>query len=235
MATSHPATLPRRQVLMIAATAVVLPVVGCGVPQAADRDLRARISAALARSGHTLHADLVESDDSTLTAVPTPSLTTWRVMEINAEQGAHPILFHVGVAGRQALLLTGRPAQFDRMVGADDGRVESEAQAARLGRLYVETTRPAGVLTYVITSVDDIEFRPGLARADARYRDRIVERYRSVVAAPVARRRGDGFSAEVYTMRNSALQRRDLTITSTQSVTESVETLASGLPTPYVR
>lgn len=176
MPTSPPSMHTRRRMLAIAAAAVVLPMVGCRKPEAADRDLRTTICAALARSGHDFQADVVRSDDSTLTFVPAPTLTRWRVIEVSEDRGPHPVLFHVGVAGRQALLLTGRPGEFNRMTGADDGTVADEEQAAELGRLFVETTRPAGVLTYVIDSVDDIEFRPGIDGADARYRDEIVER-----------------------------------------------------------
>lgn len=225
----------RRRVLTIAAAAVVLPALGCRGRTGADQNLRATISAALSRAGHIFQANVVGSDDSTLTSIPAPTLTRWRIIEVREDRGPHPVLFHVGTAGRQALLLTGHPAAFERMVKADDGTVTNEEQAAKLGRLQVETTRPGGVLTYVISSVDDIEFRPGIEGADARYRDRITERYRPLVAAPSARRRGNDFEVEVWVMRDSSLQRRDLTIDAAQSISRQVETVAGDLPTPYVR
>lgn len=181
MRTSHPSMHTRRRMLAIVAAAVVLTMAGCRKPETAHQDLRGSISAALSRAGHTSQADVVGSDDSTLTSVPAPTLTRWRVIEVSEDRGPHPVLFHVGVAGRQALLLTGRPGEFNRMT--------------------VPTTA----------------------------RSRTGNRQRS------SSRQGNGFSAEVYAMRNGSLQRRDLTIGTTQSASEKVETLAADLPTPYAR
>jgi hypothetical protein len=98
----------------------------------------------------------------------------------------------------------------------------------------VETTRPAGRLTYVIGNVNEIKFRPGITGSAAQLRDEIVAKYRSMINPPTATATGDGFTVVAYVVQDRPLQRRDLTVGARGTVTDKSTTLVPDLPTPYV-
>jgi hypothetical protein len=234
-----------RLVVLIAAVSVVLlpgcaPGSGGGAGASPtphvrpDEQLRKTISAALSRGGHPVEGDIVARGGSRLTPLRAPFLKSWQVVQVDYRRNPHPVLFHVAAGAGQAYLLTGDPAAFTRMTSADGTHLTEPAGAARAGRLYLETTRPAGILSYVINGVNDIRFRPGITGTDARHRDAITARYRSVVTAPAAVAKGDGFLTTAYVVKDQELQRRDLTVTANGAVRETTRTLVRDLPVPFV-
>lgn len=197
-----------------------------------DEALRGAIRAGLAQSGRNTEADIVVRGGSRLTRVQAPFLKRWQIIRVDYRQTSRPVLFHVAVGEGQARLLTGAPAAFGEVTAADGVRVTDPAVAAQLARTFVETTRPAGRLTYVVGAVTDIRFRPGLTGAAAARRDQIVKEYGSVLAAPAAKASGEGFAAIVYVVQGRALQRRDITVGAGGSVRERTRVLAPDLPVP---
>lgn len=195
--------------------------------------MRSSISTALAKAGRAYEAGIVTQGGSKLTVLPAPFLRTWKVVQIDYRQGARPVLFHVATQGPYAYLLTGLPSEFGKMNTADGVRISDPATAAEVGRLYLETTRPAGKLSYVINSVDEIKFRPGISGTDVQHRDEILSKYRTVVSAPAATAKGGEYSVVAYVVKDRELQRRDLTITAAGDVKEAVKVLVPDLPVPY--
>jgi hypothetical protein len=55
-----------------------------------------------------------------------------------------------------------------------------------------------------------------------------------VVTALAATPAAKGFTAVVYVVQDSELQRRDITVGANGSVTEKTKTLVPNLPVPYV-
>ena len=196
--------------------------------------MHATLSTALLRAGHPAEADVVGRDASRLTRLEASFLTDWQIVQVDHTAPPHPVRFHLAVSGPQVHLLTGDPAAFNRMTAADRTEIGSTEDAVQLARTFLETTRPAGRLTYLIGSVDDIRFRPGLPAAESRRRDQIVARYRPVIAPPQATAVSDGFAVTAYVVRDSDLQRHALAVAADGQVRDEVESLVPDLPTPYV-
>ncbi|MQY03876.1 hypothetical protein [Actinomadura macrotermitis] len=227
-------------------TIALLAVAGCGGSGAGkgsastptpnhrpDEQVRQTIAAALRQEGHPTEAGVVTAGGTRLTALPTPFLTTWKIYQVDSRQGPHPVRLHVASGGSQAVLLTGAPKAFATVTRLDGTAVKDPQTAAGLGRVYLETTRPAGLLTYVVSTVDEIRFRPGITGGDAQRRDALVGRYRPVIKAPNAVAQGPGYAVTAFVVRDRALERRDLTIGKAGTVKEKITTLAPDLPVPY--
>ncbi|WP_067824726.1 hypothetical protein [Actinomadura kijaniata] len=232
-----------RRLPAVLAAVVLLGVAGCqgGTTEGKtpvkptprpDEAVRTSIAAGLGQAGDAEQAAVVTRGGSQLTPVPAPFLKTWKIFQVDYRQGAHPVRFFVASSGSKATLLTGRPKAFTSVTAEDGANVADPATAATLARLYVETTRPAEKLTYVVGSVDEIQFRPGLSGDDAARKDAIVKRYRPVVKAPEGAAQGDGFAVTVFVVKDSELQRRAFTVSKRGAVTEKTTTLVKDLPVP---
>jgi hypothetical protein len=195
--------------------------------------MRNTIKTALTQAGRTTEADIVTRGGARLTPLQAPFLETWKIIQVDYRQGPHPVRFHVAVGGSQAQLLTGTPEAFDTVTAAAGTRVTDAASAVQLGRTYLETTRPQGKLTYVVSSADEIKFRPGITGTAAGRRDQILAKYRNVITAPAVTAEGAGFAVVAYLVQDRALQRRDLTITEQGAVKDKSTTLVPDLPVPY--
>jgi hypothetical protein len=200
-----------------------------------DEAMRNTIKTALTQAGRTTEADIVTRGGARLTPVRAPFLGSWKIIQVDYRQGPHPVMFHVAVGGSQAQLLTGTPEAFGRVTAAAGTQVTDAASAAQVGRTFLETTRPAGKLTYVIDSVNEIKFRPGISGSAAQRRDEILAKYRTVVrplsAAPP---KGGAFTMTAFVVQDRELQERSLVVNRQGSVTERSRTLVPDLPIPYV-
>ncbi|MFG2085545.1 MULTISPECIES: hypothetical protein [unclassified Spirillospora] len=227
----------------VALALVALLLTGCasasgtgGTPERntrPDEGTRQTISEGLLKSGKREEARIVKLGGSRLSRVEAPFLGNWKIYRVVYRQSSHPVLLHVATAHGQVELLTGSPKAFGKVMAADGGTVEDAAAAAALARVYVETTRPSGILTYVVGRVEDIKFRPGITGDDARQRDAIVAEYRPRIKAPTAVAGGKGFTATVYSVKGEALQRHVIKISPNGAVEDDVKTLVPDLPVPY--
>jgi hypothetical protein len=229
---------------VVAAAVAALVLAGCtgtsgdGAAQTPktrpDEGMRNTIKTALTQAGRASEADVVTRGGARLTPLPTPFLRSWRIIQVDYRQGPHPVMFHVAVGAGRAYLLTGNPAAFQQVTAADGTRVTDAASAVRLVRTYLETTRPAGRLTYVVDSVDQIRFRPGLTGTAAQRRAEIVARFRSVVwplsAGPP---KGGSYTMTAFVVQDQELQQRSLVVSGQGVVTERSRTLVDDLPVPY--
>lgn len=236
---------PGRLFAGLALALVVLVLAGCasssgadgsGTPRSntrPDERLRQTISQGLMSEGRQEEARIVALGGSRLTRVEAPFLRTWAIYRVDYRQSPHPVQLHVATGGGRVELLTGVPEAFGRVTAADGTAVGGAAGAVALARAYVETTRPGGVLTYVVGRVEDIEFRPGITGAAAERRDEILAEYRPRIKEPAAEASGKGFTVTVYVVKDKALQRHDIGVTAKGAVEDRVKTLVPDLPVPY--
>ncbi|MEV0668233.1 hypothetical protein ACIBI3_43320 [Actinomadura luteofluorescens] len=198
-----------------------------------DEQLRQTISQGLQTEGRQEEARIVALGGSRLTRVEAPFLRTWTIYRVDYRQSPHPVQLHVATGGGRVELLTGVPKAFGRVTAADGTTVRDAAAAVAVARAYVETTRPGGVLTYVVGRVEDIRFRPGITGDAARRRDEILAEYRPRITAPAARAGGNGFTVTAFVVKDKALQRHDIEVTANGAVDDHVKTLVPDLPVPY--
>ncbi|TDB87483.1 hypothetical protein [Actinomadura sp. 7K534] len=207
---------------------------GAEAPARPGEQLRQTIGNGLLESGKREEARIVRLDGTRLIPVDAPVLRSWKIYRVDHRQGPHPALLHVALGHGRVELLTGAPDAFGKVMAADGGTVEDTATAVALARVYVETTRPGGILTYVVGRVEDIRFRPGITGDDARHRDEIVAEYGPRIKAPVAVANGKkGFTATVFVVRDEALRRHDLKVSPKGAIEDEVKTLVPDLPVPY--
>jgi hypothetical protein len=193
-----------------------------------------RISTGLRAAGRTFEAETVARGESRLTLVPAPFLKSWRIIQVEHIQGPHPVLFHVAQSRSVVHLLTGDPAAFSKVGTADAGTVSDLQTAVELAKVFLTTTRPAGGLTYLVRSVNEIRWTGNLRAAEARHRARVIRWYGQVIKPLTATPSGDHFYVVAYVVQNQQLQRRTLIVNANGAAKEQVETLVPDLPTPSV-
>jgi hypothetical protein len=203
-----------------------------------DEALRDTIGRSMAESGRVDEANFVKAGGSRLTQLATPFLRTWRIYQVDADTGGHPVWFRVGVDNNntRAMLVSGDPAAFNKLITTAGVRLTDQATAAQLGRIYLETTRPVDKYTYIVGNVNQIQFRPNLSGTDARRRDQLLRRYARVIAPPRAAAKGGGFEVTAYVvvLSDNVLQRRTLLVDAKGEVRQRATTIARDIPVPWV-
>jgi hypothetical protein len=140
--------------------------------------------------------------------------------------------FYVGVVGRSVFYLTEAPQEFSAMVRASGMEITSPEVAIALARAYVEATRSMREFSRVVDSTDDIRWAPPRSPEEEQNLVDVTERLRALIQPPTFHGIGDGYEVRLCVLRGAALERRTLTLSRGGDVSQRVEEIASGLPTP---
>lgn len=126
-----------------------------------EDEARGRLAAAL-RSQDEDAARFVADAAVTLEELPASFLARTRLFEAERFQPTRPTLRYVALADDgAAFVLTGDRAAFEAMLRHDGGRIDGPADAVELARTFLHVTRPQGRRYRLVTSVDEVPWRPG--------------------------------------------------------------------------
>jgi hypothetical protein len=147
-----------------------------------DED-RGRLAAALASKDQDA-ARFVADASVTLEQLPAPFLARTRLFEAERFQPTRPTLLYAALADDgAAFVLTANSSAFNAMFRHDGGRVDGPADAVELARAFLQVTRPQSRRYCVVTTVDEVPWRPG---ADvAAERRAVAEKLASPAATPI--------------------------------------------------
>jgi hypothetical protein len=198
----------------------------------ADERLRARIAEQLAEH-YPGFSQAARDPQTAVRAVPAPfeSARIWRFEKFLPTR---PLIFYVGVTGRdQVLLLTDEPKRFNQLV-ARERAPRTAAEAVARARLFDETTSKADQRHLLIQSVDEIPFRPGLNAAQAELRDQAKASLAPRIRPPRTVRLGNGgWRVTAYAIDDDALVEISFDIDRTGAIQARSHVLRDDLPLVY--
>lgn len=181
-------------------------------------------------------ADLVTAAGTTVTALDTPWLTGWQVLDVLARGGSHGSRAHVALSDDdEAVLLAGEPAAFVDLLAQADVRVDDAATATGVVDTYLDATRSFRQWSQRVVSFDDVRLRPRLD-ADAQA---AVDAARAAldgqVAPTAATPTADGFTVVAWVQDGGTIARHTVTLTADGALTDVVEDVVTDLPVPISR
>jgi len=196
-------------------------------------DIRQQLSQALTNVNEH-YANLVINPMTELEVYPTPFLQEYQIYRVEYFNPHKPVLFYVGfVPGKPAYLLTSNPKNYVSLAQADDVVINSPQVAVNYVTAYLEVTRSMSELFYLVSSVNDIKFRPNLTDEQAEFREAIVTKYSSVITAPTAKSINNGYLVTAYAVRGQVLEQYSITVSREGDIGSDVTTLEKSLPLLY--
>ena len=191
---------------------------------------RAKLAAEL--RGVDDHAGGMVGDARTkLRELTVPALKRTRVFVGERKLPTRPVLIYFGrhQSGR-VFLVTGQPAEFNRMLEAEGLELASGEEALQLARLFLECTRPQDERFLVVESADALPWMPG---EDPAKIAAAQEQVAGALKLADARAQADGS----YQMEFSVVHDRSLeevsVIVSAKGVSTSARTVLPKLPLAY--
>ena len=140
--------------------------------------------------------------------------------------------FYVGIVDRQVFYLTETPEAFVAMVRASGLRIGAPEVAIAMARAYIETTRSMREFGRVVDRPQDLTWPAPRSPEHEHAIAEAIARLRTLIRPPAFEAVGDGHKVTLFVLRGSVLERRTLTISRDGDITERVEQVESGLPTP---
>jgi hypothetical protein len=204
---------------------------------AAREPVRAAQGAELAKALGACYPGLSEylgAPNTTLHSVPLPALfpPSAQLYRVYHPTPYHPIVFMVGLTGGVAYPLTGHPERFIEMAQAAGVAVDSADTALAYVRAWLETTRPARQLFYLVSALDELEFVLNPTDEERAEIATFERDYGKLLRPPQANADSSGttFTVTLFAVRDRALERHTLTVARDGGANAAVETLAERLP-----
>ncbi len=142
-----------------------------------------------------------------------------------------PILHYVGYAeGAPAFILTEDPEAFIAMSGADGVHIASAGAATEYATTFLTVTRPLTRLTYLVSSLADVRFRPNLSADEQRGREEFESGTGRTIAPPTARQVADGFEVTAFLIVEQDLRRVAMHVRPDGVIDAVSDIIAAGLP-----
>jgi hypothetical protein len=179
-------------------------------------------------------AELISDDLTVVREVPTSFLGHYSLYRVEHMSLHRPILFYVGYSPDRPVHVLSSDAQDFVALARDDGvDIATADQAVDYVRLLVETTRSMSRLTYLVDSVDGLQFRPNLDPAEQERRQAVLTELSDQVGPPQAKARGDDWEVTAWIVVEQALERHDFLVRRDGTIERSVKTVAEDIPLVY--
>ncbi len=178
--------------------------------------------------------DQVIDGQAKLVPVAVPGIRGTVVWQARDETGSHPWQVYVGVwpDGSVRVLSADQDAWAD-LVDATGAQLDDESDARAYIETYLEVTRGAQVIVRVITSLDDLHWRPGSDNEESAKAALLAD---PPAIEPSLTRTADGFHVELTLVVDQGLQRNTFDITRAGEIANSsFRVLAEHLPLPIAR
>lgn len=205
-----------------------------GLEPGCDDQLKRSLVAALRSASLVRAADLVERPGTILQERPLDLLRYHRIVLVSRVTGPRPESLYAGFApGGEGWVLTGWPQHFVELGKADGVVIGSTGDALLWATSFLETTRTMQEIFYLVSSVDDVQF---LTHSNPEETSRVAaatSRLQDVIQAARATQVGDQFVVTIHAMRESTVERHELTITRGGDIEDRITIVESGLPVVY--
>ncbi len=196
-------------------------------------DLRRQLGTALAAVDE-YYADLVARPSSEVSQHPAPFLRDYRIVRVEHFSPHKPVLFYAGFApNKPAFLLTGNPDGYVQLAKNDNVVIDSPEWAVRYATTFLKVTRSMARLFYLVSSVDDLKFRPGLRAREAAAKAAFKAQYAAIIAPPAVQANDNGYLVVVYAVREQDLERHTLAVHRDGAIDDEIKRLEHDLPLVY--
>lgn len=190
----------------------------------------------IARAIEPLRPDIAEAladrKTSDIERIECPALSRYRVYMVTVYAPHAPIVHYIAYAeDGPAFVLSEDPDAFVAMAAADGGvEIASASKAAAYAEVFLTVTRPLSELSYLVKTLKDVSFRPGLEPDEVATRKGFERTYRPVIKPPAGHKAKDGFEVTAYRVVEQRLERVTLRVSRSGKIESSEEVLEKGLP-----
>ena len=186
------------------------------------------------RAAAPAYAGWLSQPETSLERYPAPFFPRLAIYKVIYHSSHHPLGFYAAWApGLPAYLLSDEPQNFVAAALADGVSLDSAEAALAYARAYLDTTRAADELFYVLDSAEAVRFYPEMGEEEQQRADRFRATYAHIIAPPSAAPAGTGWRVTLYAMRQQALERLTLRLTPFGAVDITGQILEAGLPVVF--
>ena len=175
-------------------------------------------------------AEMLTKPYTEVTSVDVSFLKKHQILRILWRRVVSPVQFYIGYAPPNSIFfLTGNPEAFIQMSRADKVSLASPDQALEYFSVFLEATRPANKLFYLVKGVDEIKWKkklhdPEIARVDA-----IKKKYQSTII-PRVKKIGHRYKVNCFVMQDAELSKIQAFITASGTMELESKTVEMNLP-----
>lgn len=193
----------------------------------------------IARAIGPLRPDIAEAladrKTSDIERIECKALTRYRLYLVTVFAPHAPIVHYIAYAeDGPAFVLSEDPDAFVAMAAADGGvEIKTPAAATAYAEVFLTVTRPLSELSYLVKSLKDVSFRPGLEPDEVAARKGFEAKYRAVIKRPSGRKAKNGFEVTAYRVIEQSLERVTVHVTPEGALTFDAEVLEQDLPLVY--
>ncbi len=198
-------------------------------------DLQQELGHALEKISSS-YGDMALSPKTEMVEQPAPLLNDYHIYELTHRAPNKPIQFYVGYAeNKPVYLITGQPDNYFKIAQEDHVQLKSEAEALDYVTLYLKVTRPMNKRFYVVSSTDQIKFRPNLEATQEAVKSAFLKRYADSIDAPAdVHSNGQQYIVTVYVIHDMDFKQYTVTVDKTGKLVNSeITVLQKGLPLVY--
>lgn len=180
------------------------------------------------------YSELILDEMTEIETYPQSFLSTYQIYKVEHFNPHHPIVFYVGFAtNKAAYLLTDNTANYIKLAQADNINFDNKEKAIEYVKAYLEVARSMSNLTYLVNSVDDVEFRPDLDDEETEIQNDFITKYRSIITQPTAKSTINGYLVTAYIINEQTLNEQQITVRRNGQIVTETKTLATDLPLIY--
>jgi hypothetical protein len=174
----------------------------------------------------------VLSGAAELVPIPVPGVRTTVVWQVRGDHLDHPLQAYVGRwPDGEVRLLSDDQDAWTELMGAVGVDIGDATTALGYVRHFLEITRAPSVIVLELTSVEDLQWRPGSDLEEQRKADFLSA---ATIPGPVVARTADGFHVELTLVVAQRVQRNVFDVTADGRIDASFEVLAEDLPLPII-
>jgi hypothetical protein len=194
---------------------------------------RRQLQEALARVSEE-YALLITDPRAEIELIPNSFLNDYHIVQIERFTPKKYTLLYIGFsAGRALYPLTGAPDNYLQLAQEDNVTITSPTLAREYAETYLKVTSKPKELFYQVSLVSDVIFRPNLDEEETGMKADFVDMYQSEINPPEVNPVGDDYCILVYAIREQALEKHEINISSKGDIKHTIVVLEEDLPLVY--
>ena len=172
--------------------------------------------------------------ETTLLEVSVSFLNTYRIFRA-LFSATRPIEIYFGYCLKKDIIeLTGQPDKFMKLAEQDNVVLQTDEATIEYLRVFLEVTHERPGIFYIVESIDDIRFKPGLTKDEEIEKERVIDDIRTKIHPISINRDEQYYNLEYFIINNQQLEERRSRLTFDGRMSTNKTIVAPKLPTVYV-
>jgi hypothetical protein len=177
----------------------------------------------------------LQKPETVVEQLPTPFLTDGGIYKVSTRPPDRPRVYNLGVWGTDGIeLLNNEPDHFFEVAAEGGLSLRSGDDYVRYVTTYIDVTRDFTGGVQVLNSIEESWWLPSPSPEEARKREEVTAKYRSIVEAPKVSRESDR-TVVVYLIRDRVLIRMHAKVDGDGRIQITEDTLEPKMPTVMLR